>query len=121
MKHWQAAAVAAISALCVGAVSAETVLIHGEAGPNRGALFKPNAALRSIHDGVAVMGTINSVYDPKEFSSYGIADLPLDNPVAWVKAASKAGLDGSALLDEYRAFLAKYANERDTNGDLWIC
>ncbi|PYG26494.1 C4-dicarboxylate TRAP transporter substrate-binding protein [Pelagimonas varians] len=113
MKRWQTAAVAAIAALCAGATSAETVLIHGEAGPNRGArakaiqwfadevadrsggdmridvqwggaLFKANAALQSIHDGVGDMGTIISVYYPQEFASYGIADLPLDNPDAWV-------------------------------------
>ncbi len=113
MKRWKTAAVAAIAALCAGSVSAETVLIHGEAGPNRGArakaiqwfadqvaersggdiridvqwggaLFKANAALQSIHDGVADMGTIISVYYPQEFASYGIADLPLDNPDAWV-------------------------------------
>lgn len=49
-----------------------------------GALFKANASMQSIHDGVADMGTIISVYFPQEFASYGIADLPLDNPDAWV-------------------------------------
>ena len=92
---------------------AETVLIHGEAGPNRGAraaalqwfadevanrsggdmridiqwggaLFKANAAMQSVRDGVADMGTVIAVYYPQELVSYGIADLPLDNPDAWV-------------------------------------
>ncbi|MGH1414981.1 MAG: C4-dicarboxylate TRAP transporter substrate-binding protein [Pelagimonas sp.] len=113
MKYWKTTAAAVMAALCAGAVGAETVLIHGEAGPSRGAranaiqwfadqvserssgdlridvqwggaLFKANAALQSIHDGVADMGTIISVYYPQEFASYGIADLPLDNPDAWV-------------------------------------
>ncbi|MEP1441829.1 MAG: C4-dicarboxylate TRAP transporter substrate-binding protein [Hyphomicrobiales bacterium] len=113
MKLLKVAAIAAVAALAGGSVAAETVLIHGEAGPNRGArakaiqwfadqvsersagdvridvqwggaLFKANAALQSIHDGVADMGTIISVYYPKEFASYGIADLPLNNPDAWV-------------------------------------
>ncbi len=113
MKLFKAAALAAVATLAAGTVAAETVLIHGEAGPNRGArakaiqwfadqvaersggemridvqwggaLFKANAALQSIHDGVADMGTIISVYYPQEFASYGIADLPLDNPDAWV-------------------------------------
>lgn len=94
-------------------VWAETVLIHGEAGPNRGAratalswfadqvaersggdmkfqiqwggaLFKSNASVASIHDGVADTGTVIAVYYPKEMAGYGIADLPLDNPDAWV-------------------------------------
>ncbi|NSX54992.1 C4-dicarboxylate TRAP transporter substrate-binding protein [Parasulfitobacter algicola] len=92
---------------------AETVLIHGEAGPNRGAraaalqwfadevaersagdmridiqwggaLFKAQAALQSVRDGVADMGTVIAVYYPQELVGYGIADLPLDNPDAWV-------------------------------------
>lgn len=138
MNLIKAAAIAAITTLSGGAVAAETVLIHGEAGPNRGArakaiqwfadqvsersagdmridvqwggaLFKANAALQSIHDGVADMGTIISVYYPKEFSSYGIADLPLDNPDAWVgmratdelfrnNASIKAVLDDKNLV-----------------------
>ncbi len=92
---------------------AETVLIHGEAGPNRGAraaalqwfadqvaersngdlridiqwggaLFKANAAMQSVRDGVADMGTVIAVYYPQELVGYGIADLPLENPDAWV-------------------------------------
>lgn len=113
MKSIKAAALVAVTTLFGGATAAETILIHGEAGPNRGAraaaiqwfadqvaersagdmridiqwggaLFKANAALQSIHDGVADMSTIISVYYPQEFASYGIADLPLDNPDAWV-------------------------------------
>lgn len=93
--------------------SAETTLILGEAGPNRGAraeamnwfadkatelsggdlqfdiqwggaLFKAGAALNGIADGVADLGTIISVYFPQEMVAYGIADLPLQNDDAWV-------------------------------------
>lgn len=96
-----------------GVVSAETTLIHGEAGPNRGAradalqwfadqvaersggnvkldiqwggaLFKANAAVQSIADGVADMGSVIAVYYPQEMAAYGIADLPVNNPDAWV-------------------------------------
>ncbi|MEQ6204360.1 C4-dicarboxylate TRAP transporter substrate-binding protein [Sulfitobacter sp. HNIBRBA2951] len=92
---------------------AETTLIHGEAGPNRGAraaalqwyadqvaersagdlkidiqwggaLFKAKAAMQSIGDGVADMGSLIAVYYPQDMAAYGIADLPLDNPDAWV-------------------------------------
>lgn len=113
MKQFKKAALAALTLLATHSLSAETVLIHGEAGPNRGAranaiqwfadqvaersggdmridvqwggaLFKANAALQSIHDGVADMGTIIAVYYPQEFASYGIADLPLNNPDSWV-------------------------------------
>ncbi|MBO9465184.1 C4-dicarboxylate TRAP transporter substrate-binding protein [Tropicibacter sp. R15_0] len=138
MRNLKAVLCAAVTTLAAGAVSAETVLIHGEAGPNRGArakaiqwfadkvsersegdmridvqwggaLFKANAALQSIHDGVADMGTVISVYYPQEFASYGIADLPLDNPDAWVgmratdelfrtNAAVKAILDDKNLV-----------------------
>lgn len=96
-----------------GMASAETTLILGEAGPNRGAraaalqsfaddvtartngevqfdiqwggaLFKANAAAQSIADGVADLGTIIAVYFPQEMLGYGIADLPLRNADAWV-------------------------------------
>lgn len=99
--------------ITANAVLAETVLIHGEAGPNRGAraaalswfadevetrsggdmkfqiqwggaLFKSNASVSSIKDGVADTGTVIAVYYPQEMAGYGIADLPLDNPDAWV-------------------------------------
>lgn len=113
MKLATAVCLTVILTLTGGTAAAQTVLIHGEAGPNRGAraaaiqwladqvaersngdlkidiqwggaLFKANAALQSIHDGVADMGTIIAVYYPQEFASYGIADLPLDNPDTWV-------------------------------------
>lgn len=100
-------------AAAAGIASAGTTLIHGEAGPNRGAraaalqwfadrvgetsggalsvniqwggaLFKANAAVQSIGDGVADMGTVIAVYYPQEMQAYGIADLPLENPDAWV-------------------------------------
>ncbi len=96
-----------------GVVSAQTTLIAGEAGPNRGAraaalqsfadevaersdgdvkidiqwggaLFKAGAAYQSIGNGVADLGTIIGVYFPQEMLGYGIADLPLENPDAWV-------------------------------------
>ncbi|CTQ51382.1 C4-dicarboxylate TRAP transporter substrate-binding protein [Jannaschia donghaensis] len=104
------------AALCLAtatSVAAETRLILGEAGPNRGAraaalqhfvdevtartdgevvidvqwggaLFKANAAAGSIADGVADLGTIISVYFPQEMVGYGIADLPVVNSDAWV-------------------------------------
>ncbi len=93
--------------------NAQITLIAGEAGPNRGAraaalqsfaddvekrsngevtiniqwggaLFKSEAALQSISDGVADLGTVIGVYFPQEMLGYGIADLPLENPDAWV-------------------------------------
>ena len=95
------------------ALSAQTTLILGEAGPNRGAraeatqafaddvaartdgdinidiqwggaLFKADAALQGISDGVADLGTIIGVYFPQEMVAYSIADLPLLNADAWV-------------------------------------
>ncbi|SFD55177.1 TRAP-type C4-dicarboxylate transport system, substrate-binding protein [Sulfitobacter brevis] len=104
---------AAALAVAGGAATAETTLIHGEAGPNRGAradalqwfadqltersagdikvdiqwggaLFKANAAMQSIADGVADMGSVIAVYYPQEMPGYGIADLPVNNPDAWV-------------------------------------
>ncbi|MEQ9259773.1 MAG: C4-dicarboxylate TRAP transporter substrate-binding protein [Roseovarius sp.] len=100
--------------LAAGTIAqAETTLIFGEAGPNRGAraeslnwfteeatrlsggdlqfdiqwggaLFKAGAALAGVADGVADMGTVISVYFPQEMVAYGIADLPLQNDDAWV-------------------------------------
>lgn len=102
-------------ALCIASTSltAQTILILGEAGPNRGAraeatqafaddvtartngdlkidiqwggaLFKADAALQGVSDGVADLGTIIGVYFPQEMVAYGIADLPLLNADAWV-------------------------------------
>ena len=99
--------------LCSGFAGAAVTLIAGEAGPNRGAratalqafaddvearsdgelkidvqwggaLFKSQAAVQSIADGVADLGTVIGVYFPQELLVYGIADLPLENPDAWV-------------------------------------
>lgn len=113
MSFMKGAILAASMAVLGGAASAETVLIHGEAGPNRGAraaalqwfadqvgersggdlridiqwggaLFKANASVPSIRDGVADMGSVIAVYFPQEMAGYGIADLPLNNPDAWV-------------------------------------
>lgn len=112
MKLLKTAALGALLA-SASAVQAETTLILGEAGPNRGAraaattfftekatelsggdlqfdiqwggaLFKAGAALNGIGDGVADLGTIISVYFPQEMVAYGIADLPLQNDDAWV-------------------------------------
>ena len=108
-----AAAAGFAIAMTATATAAETTLILGEAGPNRGAraaalqsfvddveartsggvtinvqwggaLFKAGAAVPSISNGVADLGTIISVYFPQEMLGYGIADLPLQNPDAWV-------------------------------------
>jgi len=110
LKNLSFAAAMTVAASVAGA---ETVLIHGEAGPNRGAradalqwfadqvaersendlrldiqwggaLFKANAAVQSIGDGVADMGSVIAVYYPQEMAAYGIADLPVNNPDAWV-------------------------------------
>jgi TRAP-type C4-dicarboxylate transport system substrate-binding protein len=99
--------------LTAGAAAAQTTLILGEPGPNRGAraealqsfvddveartegeltfdvqwggaLFKAGAAAQSIADGVADLGTIIAVYFPQELVGYGIADLPLQNADSWV-------------------------------------
>lgn len=99
--------------LTVSAAAAQTTLFFGEAGPNRGAraeairffidrvaeesggdltfdvqwggaLFKAEAARSGIADGVADAGTIIGVYFPQEMAGYGIADLPILNPDAWV-------------------------------------
>jgi len=104
---------AAAIAVAGSAAAAEITLIHGEAGPNRGAradalqwfadqltersagdikmdiqwggaLFKSGAAVQSIADGVADMGSVIAVYFPQEMASYGIADLPVNNPDPWV-------------------------------------
>ena len=113
-----------------GIASAQVTLIAGEAGPNRGAraaalqsfaddvaersggevtidiqwggaLFKSGAALQSISNGVADLGTIISVYFPQEMAGYGIADLPLQNPDAWVgmRATDELMRSSSALQE----------------------
>ncbi|ETX12986.1 C4-dicarboxylate ABC transporter substrate-binding protein [Roseivivax halodurans JCM 10272] len=105
---------ALVGALMFGAGTASAQqLFVGEAGPNRGArgeslnffaeqveelsggdlslniqwggaLFKADAALSGIADGVADMGTIIAVYFPQEMAPYRIADMPLENSDAWV-------------------------------------
>ncbi|TFL18049.1 C4-dicarboxylate TRAP transporter substrate-binding protein [Jannaschia formosa] len=111
MKHLISGALALC--LTAGAAAAQTTLILGEPGPNRGAradalqsfvddvtersdgeitfdvqwggaLFKAGAAAQSIADGVADLGTIIAVYFPQEMAGYGIADLPLRNADSWV-------------------------------------
>ncbi|MFD2740431.1 C4-dicarboxylate TRAP transporter substrate-binding protein [Sulfitobacter aestuarii] len=113
MTFLKSLSVTAVLAASASFAQAETTLIHGEAGPNRGAradalqwfadelaersegdlkvdiqwggaLFKANAAVQSIADGVADMGSVIAVYYPQEMAGYGIADLPVNNPDAWV-------------------------------------
>lgn len=113
MTFLKSLSMAAAMAVAGSAAIAGTTLIHGEAGPNRGAravalqwfadqvaersegdltmdiqwggaLFKSNAAVQSIADGVADMGSVIAVYYPQEMAAYGIADLPVNNPDAWV-------------------------------------
>ncbi|WP_417667527.1 C4-dicarboxylate TRAP transporter substrate-binding protein [Roseibium sp.] len=127
MKLVLAAALGAvIGSACVA--QAETTLILGEAGPNRGAraqsmnwfaekagelsggdlkfdiqwggaLFKAGAALSGVADGVADLGTVISVYFPQEMVAYGIADLPLKNDDAWVgMKATNELMQGNASI-----------------------
>jgi TRAP-type C4-dicarboxylate transport system substrate-binding protein len=113
MKFLKSLSLAAAVTVAGGVATAETTLIHGEAGPNRGAravalqwfadqvaersagdlkidiqwggaLFKAKAAVQSISDGVADLGSVIAVYYPQEMAAYGIADLPVNNPDAWV-------------------------------------
>ena len=113
MKSLRASTAAALCLVAATVASAETTLILGEAGPNRGAraaalqsfaddvtartdgevkidiqwggaLFKANAAAQSVSDGVADLGTVIAVYFPQEMLSYGFADLPMLNDDAWV-------------------------------------
>ena len=102
-------------ALCAtaGWASAQTTLIYGEAGPNRGvraegtqwfveqvgklsngdlkidvnwggALFSDKAAVQSLRDGVADLGSVIGVYFPADMIAYGLADLPIPNTDPWV-------------------------------------
>ncbi|EKE45472.1 putative dicarboxylate-binding periplasmic protein [Oceaniovalibus guishaninsula JLT2003] len=93
--------------------TAQTTLFYGEAGPNRGvraegtkwfvdeverlsegdvtidvnwggALFSEKAAVQSIRDGVADLGSVIGVYFPQDMVAYGLADLPIPNDDAWV-------------------------------------
>ena len=113
MNRFLASVVTTVSIAATTMAVAETKLILGEAGPNRGAraaalqsfvddvtaktngevkidvqwggaLFKANAAAKAIGDGVADLGTVIGVYFPQEMVGYGIADLPLRNSDAWV-------------------------------------
>lgn len=99
--------------LGASSAAAQTTLFYGEAGPNRGvraeatswlvneverlsggdlkidvnwggALFSEKAAVQSIRDGVADMGSVIGVYFPQDMIAYSLADLPLPNPDPWV-------------------------------------
>lgn len=133
MKLMKSAALAAFLAVFSTASTAETVLFYGEGGPNRGAravslqwfadqvqersdgdlridiqwggaLFKANSSVPSIRDGVADMGSVIAVYFPQEMVSYGIADLPVQNPDPWVGMRATDELMRSS--DAIRAALA---------------
>ena len=114
MQSTRTALVAAgLACLAAGPALSQTTLIYGEPGPNRGAraeatqwfadqvetltggelkiditwggaLFSEKAAVQSLRDGVADLGSVIGVYFPQEMVAYGIADLPLDNPDPWV-------------------------------------
>lgn len=113
MKLLLAATTALTIALAATVASAQTTLLLGEPGPNRGArakslehfvaevearsggalkidvqwggaLFKAEGAVQAIADGVTDIGTAIAVYFPQEMLAYGIADLPLLNENAWV-------------------------------------
>ena len=113
MRDLAAAACLAAALVTAAPAVAQSTLILGEAGPNRGAraealqyfvddvtartdgalqfdvqwggaLFKADAAAGAIADGVADLGTVIAVYFPQEMHGYGIADLPLRNADAWV-------------------------------------
>lgn len=104
---------AAVCAAAATGAGAATTLIYGEAGPNRGvraegtqwlvdevekltngelvidvnwggALFSEKAAVQSLRDGVADMGSVIGVYFPQDMIAYGLADLPIPNPDPWV-------------------------------------
>lgn len=129
--------------LIAGAAQAETRLIYGEAGPNRGAraqatqwfadevarlsggdltiemqwggaLFSEKAAVSSIRDGVADLGSVIAVYFPQDMVAYGIADLPLENPDPWVgMRATDALMRGNAqitksLADQNLVYVGTY-------------
>ncbi|WP_299360395.1 C4-dicarboxylate TRAP transporter substrate-binding protein [uncultured Paracoccus sp.] len=107
------AAILAGSVFAVTSASAATTLIYGEAGPNRGvraeatqwfvdevgelsngdlnidvqwggALFSEKAAVQSLRDGVADLGSVIGVYFPQDMIAYGLADLPIPNADPWV-------------------------------------
>ncbi len=104
---------AGLTAALAAPAMSQTTLIYGEPGPNRGAraeatqwfadqvaeqsggdltlditwggaLFSERAAVQSLRDGVADLGSVIGVYFPQDMVAYGIADLPLDNPDPWV-------------------------------------
>ena len=115
MFHRSAIALAGMlaAATLVPQAGAQTVLIGGEPGPNRGAraetmqwyaeevarltegsvtidmrwggaLYGDSAAVNALRDGVADLGTVIGVYFPQEMAALGVSDLPLENPDSWV-------------------------------------
>lgn len=113
-QSYRTALVAAgLCSLVAAPALSQTTLIYGEPGPNRGArseatqwfaqeverltegdlklditwggaLFSEKAAVQSLRDGVADLGSVIGVYFPQEMVAYGIADLPVNNPDPWV-------------------------------------
>ena len=113
MTNRMIALVAALMMGGSGMAHAATTLIYGEAGPNRGvraegtqwfaakvgelskgnlnvevnwggALFSEKAAVQSLRDGVADLGSVIGVYFPQDMIAYGLADLPIPNADPWV-------------------------------------
>lgn len=101
----------AIAAMSAVSASAETSLVFGDPGPNRGSraeavtqildeieansdlkiqrewggsLFKAPASVPSISSGVVDLGGVIGIYFPNELTGYGVADLPLGNSDPWV-------------------------------------
>ena len=125
---------AAFCLMTAGTATAATTLIYGEAGPNRGvrsdatkwfvqevskltdnevnidvnwggAIFSEKAAVRSLRDGVADLGSVIGVYFPQDMITYGLADLPIPNTDAWVgmKAVDEIMRNNAAIRDNLAA------------------
>ncbi|WP_295048149.1 C4-dicarboxylate TRAP transporter substrate-binding protein [uncultured Paracoccus sp.] len=121
-------------AWAIAAPADAMTLIYGEAGPNRGvraeatqwfvdqvaartngeltidvnwggALFSEKAAVQSIRDGVADLGSVIGVYFPQDMIAYGLADLPIPNPDPWIgmKATDKLMRENEQIRDNLAA------------------
>jgi TRAP-type transport system periplasmic protein len=128
-------AATALATLVTGAAQAQTTLIYGEPGPNRGsraaatnwfveevnrlsegdlridvqwggALFGAPAARQSIADGVADMGSIIATYSPRDLAGYTVADLPLVNADPWVGMSAT-----NAIMTTNQALMDNLANQ----------
>ena len=101
---------AGLTAALAAPAMSQTTLIYGEPGPNRGAraeatqwfadqvaeqsggdltlditwggaLFSEKAAVQSLRDGVADLGSVIGVYFPQDMVAYGIADCRWTTPI----------------------------------------